>query len=309
MLQKNKQKSIEYWDNSAATWKYKAYSPDQNYTSFPSSLVRNEIVINELLKINDKNIRILDIGCADGGLICDMVKNGFTNVVGIDNSPEMINQAKIDFKKKFPQIDCDNMFLLKDADDDFLNETFEVITAIGLIEYVKDLDSFFYKLRKIMNRDSIALIESRNKLFNLFSANQYTINDSQNIKVLVDELDYIKHLSPNQNQAEAILSSIQFLSEKLRNFDLNKEIEQKQFQEYPFELAQYSPKELMEIVGKENLNLNEIFYYHSHLFPPRFGKDFLQLYNLIGVLLQPLGNTPLGALICSAYVAKIKLIS
>ncbi|MDA9882508.1 methyltransferase domain-containing protein [Alphaproteobacteria bacterium] len=309
MLQKNKQKSIEYWNNSASSWKYKAYSPDKNYTSFPSSLVRNEIVINELLKIKNKNIRILDVGCADGGLISEMVKNGFTNVVGIDNSPEMIKQAKIDFKENFPDIDCEKMFLLKDADDDFFNETFDVITAIGLIEYVKDLDLFFYKLRKIMNENSIALIESRNKLFNLFSANQYTINDSQNIKNLVDELDSIKHLSPNQNQAEAVLSSIHILSQKLKDFDVSREIKEKQFQEYPFELAQYSPKELMEIVGKENFNLNEIFYYHTHLFPPRFGKDFSQLYNLIGVLLQPLGNTPLGALICSAYVAKIKLIN
>ena len=190
-----------------------------------------------------------------------------------------------------------------------MEEKFDVITAIGLIEYVKDIDSFFNKLKKLMNKDSLALVESRNKLFNLFSANQYTIDDVNNIKSFIDELDSIKHLSPNQDQPKAILESIHEISDKLKNFDLKNQTKIKSFEEFPFNLEQYSPKEFIEIISKQNLNVNEIRYYHCHLFPPRYGKEFQQLYNLIGVLMQPLGNTPIGALICSAYVAKIKLAS
>jgi 2-polyprenyl-3-methyl-5-hydroxy-6-metoxy-1,4-benzoquinol methylase len=309
MLEEQKKRSIQYWNDSAKSWKNKAYSPDGNYTTFPSSLVRNDIVINELLKYKDKNIRILDIGCADGGLICQMVQNGFTNIVGIDNSPEMIIQAKKDFKKQFPEIDCENIFIYKDADDDFFDEKFDVVTAIGLIEYVKDIDAFFKKLKSIMINDGLALIESRNKLFNIFSANQYTINDVSNIKSLIEELDDIKHLSSSQNQAEKILTSIHDMSHKLKNFDLKEEIIPKSFEEFPFDLAQYSPKEFIKIINKQNFDVFEFSYYHCHLFPPRYGKNFQQLYNLIGVLMQPLGETPLGALICSAYVAKIKIAS
>jgi SAM-dependent methyltransferase len=44
--------------------------------------------------LGDRNARIVDIGCANGGLLVELRKNGFNNVVGIDPSPSCARTAK-----------------------------------------------------------------------------------------------------------------------------------------------------------------------------------------------------------------------
>src|SRR3989344_5139453 len=126
MLDENKEKSIEYWNNNAKNWKRIAYNPEGDLSLFPTSQVRNEVVINELIKLGKKNAKILDIGCADGRLIRDMLKAGFTQVKGIDNSEKMIVEAKSLLKEEFPELNQDNIFFVEDADKlSSLNEKFD----------------------------------------------------------------------------------------------------------------------------------------------------------------------------------------
>ena len=42
----------------------------------------------------DKNVRILDIGCANGGLLAELKKNGYENVWGVDPSPACARNAR-----------------------------------------------------------------------------------------------------------------------------------------------------------------------------------------------------------------------
>lgn len=310
MLEENKKKSVEYWDKSAKSWKNKAYSPDGNLTIFPSSQIRNEIVIKDLLSSKNFNSKILDIGCADGRLIRDMLNAGFTEVVGIDNSIEMIAEAKAILKIEFPNLNPDKIFFVADADDISIDNKFDYVSAIGLIEYVKDVNLFLSSVENLLEIDGIAYIESRNKLFNLVTANDYTLNiDSPS--ELIHELDAISHLSPVQgdDKEKLVLETYQSIGECLNETNSSQPKEIKIFNEYPFNLPQYTPNEIVEFCSSCNLNVEEVVYYHCHPFAPRFGVELTQLFNQLGVLMQPLGYTDLGALICSAFVAKVKKIS
>ena len=70
-----------------------AYSDKRNYTLFPSSEIRNFEII-DFLRDKNKKSKILDIGCADGKLMEDLIKLGFKNLSGIDNSENMISMQK-----------------------------------------------------------------------------------------------------------------------------------------------------------------------------------------------------------------------
>jgi 2-polyprenyl-3-methyl-5-hydroxy-6-metoxy-1,4-benzoquinol methylase len=307
LLEKNKKKSIKYWDKSAKSWKNKAYSPDGNFTIFPSSQIRNEIVIKDLIASKNFSSRILDIGCADGRLIRDMLNAGFTQVMGIDNSAVMIDEAKKLLKLEFPELDADKIFFIADADKISINNKFDYVTAIGLIEYVQDINIFLSSVENLLDDNGSAYIESRNKLFNLVTANDYTLNiDSP--RELIEELDSISHLSPikGKDKEKLLLNTYQYIGEHLNESNTNEPKEIKVFDKYPFDLPQYSPLELMQHCSFSNLLVDEVVYYHCHPFAPRFGEEFSQLFNQLGVLMQPIGYTNLGALICSAFVAKVK---
>jgi hypothetical protein len=83
---------------------------------------------------------------------------------------------------------------------------------------------------------------------------------------------------------------------------------QMNFEKYPFSLPQYTPHEIESLCKKHGLKLKYAIYYHPHPFPPKFENLFTQTYNKMAWLFEPLGYTPLGATICSSFIAVIKKI-
>ena len=53
--------------------------------------------VNQLF-INDKTIKILDIGCGDGLVGEALVKRGFKNMTGLDISGKMVKLVKVECK-------------------------------------------------------------------------------------------------------------------------------------------------------------------------------------------------------------------
>lgn len=309
MKQENKKDSIKYWDKYANAWQMMAYDKNKEYLNFPTSQQRQDITIQAIEKLaKNKNVSIIDFGCADGELVKALFKKGFTNVKGIDNSKKMIEAAKKILGKEIPGINPDKVFFIDDADRFNKAETFDFVTAMGLIEYLLDIDAFFTKLNRILKPGGCAFIESRNKLFNLFSANQYTYQSLT--KELIEELEDVKRFSPvnNQQQIEEIISKT-FISigKNLKEIKTeNKGKKTKKFDKFPFQLSQFTPKEIEALSKKHELKLEHLVYYHFHPFLPKFEKDFPVIFNRIAFLMQPLGYTPLGATTCSAFIALIK---
>ena len=306
MLEENKPKSIEYWNKMAQEWKNKAHDPSAR--SFPTSQVRQDLTIREILRMNMiPNPRMIDLGCATGELVRSLVRKGFIKAKGIDNSPQMIEKAKNRLGEEFPALNPDDYFVVADADTLPLGERYDYVIAMGLIEYVKDIKKFFKLLASLLAPQGIAFIESRNKLFNLYSANQHTLDCSSEFKQLIAEMDETKKLSPIQtNYQEQVAQIFINIGEKIKTVNLGDYEGKINWDSYPFELPQYTPLELKELCEANGLELQETIYYHCHPFAPRYEKEFPVLFNTIALEMQPLGYTPLGMLMCSSLVVKIK---
>jgi len=295
----DKAESVKFFDDVAKDWKRMAYNTDKPASIFPSSQLRQEIVVNEIKKNVKKDAKILDIGCANGSLVIELIKNGYTSVKGIDSSPKMIEEAKLQLKNA--GYNLKNVFEIEDIETLVAGEKFDVIIAMGLIEYLDDISWFFNNMYFLLRDEGKAYIESKNKLFNLFSANDYTLDSD--IKKLMGELDKIEHLSPKKLEDVAVETYVN-IGNSLKEVDLKET--NVVYRKYPFKLPQYSPIELKVNIDNHLLHMEKIIYYHFHPFPPRYRKNFPALYDALGVMMQPLGYTPVGALMCSAYVMVIK---
>ena len=309
MKTKNKKDSIKYWDEHARDWEKMAYDKEKKYLKFPTSQQRQDITINEIEKLaSTKKVSIVDLGCANGELVRTLLKKGFINVKGIDNSKKMTEVAKKILKKEIPHIDPNKIFFVDDVNYLNKNEIFDFVTAMGLIEYLINIDAFFKKLYHLLNRGGYAFIESRNKLFNLFSANKYTYKSPT--RELVEELEDIKVFSPIKDEKEIediIIKTFISIGKNLENIKLSKEDKRiEKFDRFPFELPQATPKEIEILCKKHNLKLRYVVYYHPHPFLPKFENNFPTIFNRISLPMQPLGYTPLGATICSAFIAIIQ---
>lgn len=298
----DKNESIKFWDDVAEEWRERAYAKDNNYSVFPSAEVRNSVLVKNLKDRFSPADSILDVGCADGELIIELKRAGFQNLHGIDNAHEMINVSNARYAEEFGDKDSGVRFTIADADSLEPNDTYDVITAIGLIEYLEDRPGFFKQIHKQMTPNGTAFIESRNRLFNVFSANEYT-KRTEDLDKLIDEVNHFRQTTDAIEFQNAIADCIMELGKDIP--DLTRKVEEKNFKSYPFDLPQFTPRELEAQLNEAGFIVKDFHFYHAHLFPPLFGQTVPHLYNNIGVKMQSLATTGIGALICSAFIAEV----
>ena len=98
---------------------------EENYWWFRA---RRDMILN-LIEKRPKNSEILDLGCATGATMEFLQKSGFTNVAGIDNSPEAIGICR---SKGLNAI-------FEDASRfDSGQNSFDVIIMADVLEHIKD---------------------------------------------------------------------------------------------------------------------------------------------------------------------------
>ena len=308
MNKKDKKNSIAYWNRHASDWEKMAYNKGKKYLRFPSSEQRENITVNEIKNISSsKNVSIIDLGCANGELVRHLLRDGFKNVHGVDNSEKMIALAKQFLKKEMPAVDANAVFSVADVDGLKENGSFDMIIGMGIIEYLLDLNSFFSKVSQGLKKGGYAFIESRNKLFNLCSANRYT--EESDISTLVKSLGDSARFSPIQDKKEIekiVLRTFIAIGNHLKTATPQKAKERNKFETYPFSLPQYTPQEIEVLCQKHSLKVKYIVYYHAHPFPPKFSRELPPTFNRIALGMEPLGYTPLGATLCSSFIAVIQ---
>ncbi len=302
----------DFFDKIADDWANRAYDVKAKFLKFPSSKVRHAITLEEISKIKN-NAKVLDMGCASGELVIDLIKNGY-QVRGFDISPEMIKVAQENLVKENLNLPAEEIFKASSLRDYNDKEKFDFITAMGFTEYLDTEEEFFAQTDKLLEKDGYIIVDYRNKLFNFFTGNKYTLDlaKAENSTELLEQLKDLEKFSPKKyEEVPLIIKEVNNeINHLLQNFNFNENLKNENYKliATQISLRQNTPANIAAEAEKYGYKLEKVIYFHAHPFMPMFEREFPVLFNTMALAMQPLGYTPMGASICSSFVAIIKKI-
>ena len=106
---------------------------------------------------------LLDVGCGTGVVTLALCREGITSVTGIDIAAAMIERAKTNAALAGVQIPVDFRVAQVEATD-LPDESFDVIVAVGVLEYVDDPEHFLAELARLARQGAAIVITVPNKL-------------------------------------------------------------------------------------------------------------------------------------------------
>jgi SAM-dependent methyltransferase len=129
----------------------------------------------------------LDVGCGSGQLVIELAEK-VSKSIGIDFAPEMIRISRENAKTAGSNAVFEHCSLFDFQCDP---ESFDLISAQGFIEYISEaeLGIFIDFCSRSLKRNGVAVVGSRNRLFNIISMNGYTSMESElgTLSHLIDE--------------------------------------------------------------------------------------------------------------------------
>lgn len=123
----------------------------------PGLIKRMKVTLDLMGDVRGKSV--LDIGCGPGHLLINIAKKGALKVVGIDLSPKMINIAK----NKLREGGIKNGKVKVVNTNEEFPRGFDIITALGVIEYYEEPLDFMLKLIGSLNQDGKLIVSVPNK--------------------------------------------------------------------------------------------------------------------------------------------------
>jgi len=239
----------KFFELDAKNWSKKAHF--KKIKLFNTTHERNLYVLDKLKFYKSKSF--LDVGCGSGDLVFEASKI-VKKCIGIDFSSQMIKFAKKNYKNN----------KLKFINEDFFNyslkEKFDLISANGFIEYLSlnDIVKFLKISNKTLNKNGYLIFGTRNRLYNLYSLNKFSLNE-------------LKKKSFNKFYEESIC---------LGNLSFNKflKLKKNKFSEVLFKQPktginvdkrhQFSPLQLVDILSKNKFRVLEFHPINYHVVPP-----------------------------------------
>lgn len=111
---------------------------------------RRKILCDMMKKMvgNKQDKQILDVGCGPGGTSSHFLE--FGKVIGMDSSISAIKHA---LKKRL-----DDVFISTIDSQPIQGEIFDIITALDVIEHIKDDSKALIELKRIMKKDGVIII-------------------------------------------------------------------------------------------------------------------------------------------------------
>ena len=162
---------------------------------------------------------------------------------------------------------------------------FNLISANGFIEYIseKELVEFFDKSHSFLEKNGILVFSSRNRLFNVFSFNNYTKAEikANCIEKLIDECIIFNN----------ILNFEELLKKKFES-KINKNLES---HEVTGDINvttryQYTPCQLISQLEKKGFEIIDLRPLHIHLFTTGGRKNLPEIHDTMSNLVQEQKN-------------------
>ena len=188
-IEKFSQLAEEWWNPNGK------FAPLHKFNPIRIEFIREKLISHFKLDSNSdkyfKNINILDLGCG-GGLLSEPMKRLGAKITGIDASEQNIKIAKMHAKKinlKINYINCAPEKLK-------INEKFDVILNMEVIEHVSNVDLFISNCSNVIKKNGIMFVATINK--NLISYMEAIIGAEYILRWLpIGTHDWNNFLDPN----------------------------------------------------------------------------------------------------------------
>jgi len=273
MKTKQQQEALEYFRKNAEDWKAKA---DGLKVAVVNVIEQRNGFVAQVASEQPSTRRFLDLGCGTGELVCQLARLGIDST-GVDYAQEMIDlalaKANTDGTNKAGFV-CRSMF-----DFEMANESYDLISANGLIEYISydELNLLFDRVADALAPGGSFVVGSRNRLFNLVTFNEFTAQElsGSNYELLVREAvawttgrdlqsrEPLDCADPQPPATEHALTGIDVATR-----------------------FQFTPLQLIKLLETRGLQAVEIYPIHVHGVTPAFAAANAELHASIATMLQ-----------------------
>jgi 2-polyprenyl-3-methyl-5-hydroxy-6-metoxy-1,4-benzoquinol methylase len=162
----------------------------------PWDRVRLTRVANDLASYIDKSAAILDIGCANGGLLSILKERGFNNLTGLDQSTVCVSYIK---KAHGIRVVQGGIFNKQFEDMGFMEEKFDLVILSHVLEHICDLQSAIDFIGRKLKENALLYIETPDAAryfrypkvpFYYFDCEHINHFDLQHLKMLFETKGY-----------------------------------------------------------------------------------------------------------------------
>jgi 2-polyprenyl-6-hydroxyphenyl methylase/3-demethylubiquinone-9 3-methyltransferase len=153
-INKFSEMASEWWDPNGKFAPLHKFNPVRQ--EYLVDKIKNHFSIPPNGSYPFKNLNLLDVGCG-GGLIAEPMTRLGAKVTGIDASEKNINVAKFHAEQMNLKINY-----LR-ATPEKLNEQFDVILCLEIIEHVADVDLFIKSCAKLLKKNGIIFFATLNR--------------------------------------------------------------------------------------------------------------------------------------------------
>ena len=160
-----------------------------------------------------RKLKILDIGCG-GGLLCEPLNRLGAKITGIDASYNNIEVAKLHSK----EMNLNIKYICCSPENLNLNNKFDVILNMEIIEHVSDTNLFIKNCSKLIKKDGLMFVATINKnlksyIFGILGA-EYILR-----WLPIGTHDWNKFLTPQD--LESIANRNNFLTDEIIGMQFN----------------------------------------------------------------------------------------
>jgi len=273
MTTKQQQESLEYFRKHASDWRSKAEGLKGARVNVIEQ--RNEYV----LQVADEHPAMrsfLDVGCGTGELVCQIARRG-VDATGVDYAPEMIALASKKARDEgIPRAKfvCCSIF-----DFEMQPGGYDLISANGFIEYIsqQEMRAFFDLVAQALAPGGSFVVGSRNRLFNLISMNDFTLQEIEagGVDLLLREA--VKWTAAKEMVEVVSAECAPLQAPETRHTKTAIDVATR---------FQYSPFQLINLLQDRGLRAVEVYPVHIHGVTPSFSKTNAETHVSIANLLQ-----------------------
>lgn len=275
MKTEQQDQTLEFFRRFAAEWRRRAEGGEARKVNVIRQ--RNGYVLEVARRRGDVR-SFLDVGCGSGELVCEAAVF-LPRAEGVDFAPEMVELGRGLARARGlgnAEFACASVF-----DHEPRHLPLDLVSANGFIEYVSraELLRFLDRVRAWMAPGGSLVVGSRNRLFNLFSLNDYTRLEAANGAVgpMLEEALAVAGAGTWADAVAALRACASVLPEVDAHPLTGVEVATRH---------QYTPAELVarcEGAGFEAVELRPI---HYHAAPPAYARRHPEVHVATAELFQ-----------------------